>query len=545
MGYPLEGMFLGTHTSYSTRVAVTPCKVDRADIVLSPDAVDFVAALARRFSPDVRELLQARIEAQAAYDRGMWPAFRDDTEEIRGQRWKIAPLPDDLQDRRVEITGPVGRKMVINALNSGANVFMADFEDATSPTWSNMVAGQVNLYDAVRGAIEYTDTKSGRGYALHDTTATLVVRPRGWHLCEKHLVVDGEPVPGALFDFGLFLYHNAHTLMGKGSGPYFYLPKLQGHLEARLWNDVFVYGQDALNIPAGSIKATVLIETLPAAFEMDEILYELREHSAGLNCGRWDYMFSFIKTFRSSAEHVLPDRATVTMTQSFMRAYTQLEIKTCHRRGAPAIGGMAAQIPVKGDTDANRDAIDRVRADKLREVRDGHDGTWVAHPALVKVAKQVFDTHMPGQNQIHLRCDDVSVSEEALRLPPRGPRTFEGLSQNIRVGVQYLASWLRGSGCVPINHLMEDAATAEICRSQVWQWIRHAAPLEDGRVITRDLVAKTLDREMAEHRHPNGQNPGTLGTYKRAADLFMKIAAADEMVEFLTIPAYEMLDDIG
>ena len=482
---------------------------------------------------------------QARYDEGEWPGFLGSTRDIREGDWRVGGLPDDLLDRRVEITGPVGRKMVINALNSGANVFMADFEDATSPTWDNIVAGQVNLRDAVAGTITHRDPLTGRGYALVDHPATLMVRPRGWHLVEQHVLVDRVPVPGALFDFGVCFYLNALSLIERGSGPYFYLPKLQGHLEARLWNDVFVHAQNALGMARGTIKATVLIETLPAAFEMDEILYELREHSAGLNCGRWDYIFSFIKTLRTSADHVLPDRSLVTMTQPMMRAYTRLVVKTCHKRGAPAIGGMAAQIPIKGNEPANEAALRKVREDKLREVMDGHDGTWVAHPGLVPIAKGVFDEHMRLANQIDKLCEDVHVTAADLVEPPAGKRTIEGMCHNIRVGVLYLGSWLNGRGCVPIDHLMEDAATAEICRSQVWQWLRHGVPLENGRQMTRELVSGVLGQQMELIRKELSVGGDAWSVYERAGRLFEHCATSEELIEFLTLPAYELLGEEG
>ncbi|MGA9173971.1 MAG: malate synthase A, partial [Thermoactinomyces sp.] len=428
--------------------------------ILTNEALEFVAGLARKFSASREALLQKRAERQQAIDSGKLPDFLPETASIRQGDWKIAPVPEDLQDRRVEITGPAGnRKMVINALNSGASVFMADFEDANSPTWENTVGGQVNLRKAIRRDIDFTSPE-GKKYALNEQIATLVVRPRGWHLDEKHVRVDGKPVPGGLFDFGLYFFHNARTLLENGSGPYFYLPKLESHLEARLWNDVFVYAQDALGIPQGTIKATVLIETILAAFEMEEILYELRNHSAGLNCGRWDYIFSYLKVMRNQPDVILPDRQQVTMTVPMMRAYTLLAIKTCHKRGAHAIGGMAAQIPIKNDPEANREALNKVKEDKEREVLDGHDGTWVAHPGLVPVAKAVFDEKMPNPNQIDRLREDVEVTAEDLLRVPEGTITEAGLRINIRVGLQYIEEWLRGNGAVAIDHLMEDAATA-------------------------------------------------------------------------------------
>jgi malate synthase len=510
--------------------------------ILSPAAMGFVADLARTFTPRVRELLAARHERQARFDRGEErPHALEETRQVRDADWRVAPLPPDLLDRRVEITGPVSRKMVINALNSGASTFMADFEDANAPTWDNLVQGQINLRDAVRREIEWDDPDTGKHYALGERVATLLVRPRGWHLWEAHVRLDGQPVPGALFDFGLYFFHNAHELLRRGTGPYFYLPKLQGHLEARLWNDVFLRAQALLDIPRSTIKATVLIETLPAAFEMDEILWELREHSSGLNCGRWDYIFSFIKTFRADPTRVLPDRGQVTMEQPFMRAYTQLVIKTCHRRGVHAMGGMAAQIPIKNDPAANDAALAKVRADKLREVGDGHDGTWVAHPALVPVAREVFDAHMPGPNQLDRARDDVAVTDEQLVQVPEGARTEAGLRNNLSVGVQYLEAWLGGDGSVPINHLMEDAATAEIARTQVWQWLHHGALLDDGRPVTGALFESLLREELAKIRDAVGPARFERGRFEAARRLFTELSTADQCADFLTLAAYPEL----
>jgi malate synthase len=507
--------------------------------ILTREALDFVAELARRFRARVEELLTLRRVVQSRFDAGMTPSFKAETAHIRNSAWTCAPLPADLQDRRVEITGPVERKMIINALNCGANVFMADFEDSNAPTWDNLVSGQVNLYDAVRRTIEFTND-AGRHYTLNETTAVLMVRPRGWHLWEKHVLVDGKAIPAALFDFGLFLFHNAAELIARGSGPYFYLPKLQSRLEARLWNDVFVWSQEILGIPQGTIRATVLIETLPAAFEMDEILFELRDHSVGLNCGRWDYVFSFIKTFREHAAFVVPDRAQVGMTQPMMRSYTQLCIQTCHRRGVFAMGGMAAQIPIKGDPEANEIALETVRQDKLREVADGHDGTWVAHPALVPLARAVFDEHMPQPNQIDRQLDIV-VTEEDLLSVPVGTITEAGLRQNVNVGTLYLEAWLGGSGCVPLYNLMEDAATAEISRTQVWQWIRHGATLDDGRQVTPELFQTVLAEELAAIEQAVGADVYAAGRYAQAAELFSTLSLDRHFEEFLTLPAYEFL----
>lgn len=509
--------------------------------VLTPEALNFVATLHRTFEGRRQDLLQRRMQRQEEIDSGRLPDFLPETEHIRTGEWTVAPVPEDIQNRRVEITGPTDRKMVINALNSGARVFMADFEDANSPTWDNMVRGQLNLRDAVRREIEFTNP-DGREYRLNAQTATLFVRPRGWHLLEKHALVDGQPVSGSLFDFGLYFYHNARELVERGTGPYFYLPKLESHLEARLWNDVFNLAQDELGIPRGTIKATVLIETILASFEMHEILYELREHSAGLNCGRWDYIFSYIKKLRNHPEYILPDRAHVTMTVPFMRAYSLLVIQTCHKRGAHAMGGMAAQIPVKGDEAANEAAFEKVRADKEREASDGHDGTWVAHPGLVSVALEAFDAHMPGANQLDRQREDVQVSAHDLLAPPEGEITEEGLRTNISVGVQYIASWLRGQGAAPIYNLMEDAATAEISRAQVWQWIRSPqGALHDGRPIELDMVRGLLAEELQKLEHTLGEKRYVVGQFEAASRLFWDLTESQEFVEFLTLPGYEHL----
>jgi len=511
------------------------------DEMLTPAALEFVGDLARRFRPRIQELLALRSDRQTRIDAGEPLDFLRETAPIRAGDWRVAPIPKDLLRRTVEITGPVDRKMVINALNSGADLFMADFEDSNSPTWDNNVQGQRNLRDAVRRSIGYTDPATGKEYRLNERVATLLVRPRGLHLPERHVIVDGSPVPGCLFDFGLYFFHNARALLELGTGPYFYLPKLQSHLEARLWNDVFRRAEEVLGVP-GTIRATVLIETLPAAFEMDEILYELREHSAGLNCGRWDYIFSFIKTHRHDPRRVLPDRSQITMEQPFLRAYTQLAVRTCHRRGAHAMGGMAAQIPIKNDPDLSRRAIERVRADKLREVTDGHDGTWVAHPGLVSVAREMFDAVMPGPNQLDRLREDVRVTAADLLVLPRGTRTEEGLRLNARVGIQYLEAWLRGNGCVPLYNLMEDAATAEISRTQVWQWIRHGAVLEDGRRVDAALLRQVLDEEMKRIASEVGAERFSRGRFAEARSLFERLSISEVLEEFLTIPAYEMLE---
>src|ERR1700689_4941879 len=473
-------------------VDVSRRPVERAEEVLSAKALELLASLHRRFNARRLELLELRQRRQADIDRGVLPDFLPETAQIRAADWRIAPVPADLADRRVEITGPVDRKMIVNALNAPVRTFMADFEDACSPTWDNLIHGQINLSDAVRRRITHTDPTSGKTYRLNDKTATLIVRPRGWHLPEKHVQVDGEAVSGALFDFTLYLANNHDALTANGTGPYFYLPKLESHLEARLWNDVFNAAQDELGMPRGTIKATVLIETILATFEMDEILFELREHSAGLNCGRWDSIFSFIKKLAADQTMLLPDRAQVTMSTHFMRSYSKLAIKTCHRRRVSAMGGMSAFIPIKNDPEANERALAQVRADKEREATDGHDGTWVAHPGLVPVAKEVFDRLMPQPNQINKQLTDYHCTATDLLQVPEGNITEAGLKQNVAVGLGYLEAWLRGIGCVPLFNLMEDAATAEISRAQLWQWVHHGAKLEDGRAVTAELVEKAI-----------------------------------------------------
>jgi malate synthase len=505
--------------------------------ILTPAALAFVAGLVRAFRPELQARLAARKQAQAAFDAGLLPDFLPETAQVRAGDWTVAPLPAGLLDRRVEITGPVDRKMIINALNSGASCFMADFEDSNSPTWDNCVDGQVNLRDAVAGTISWTDPERGKAYALGATTAKLLVRPRGLHLVEKHMIVDGQPAPASLLDFGLYLFHNARGQLARGEGPWFYLPKLQHHLEARWWDEVFRAAQQELGLPAGTIKATVLIETLPASFQMHEILWELRQHSSGLNCGRWDYIFSFIKTLQAHPAKVLPDRSQVGMTQPFMAAYTSLVIQTCHRRRVHAMGGMAAQIPIKRDPALNQAALDKVRADKLREVKAGHDGTWVAHPGLVPVAREIFDAHMPGENQLHVLRPEVSVSQADLLAVPAGTRTREGLVWNARVGIQYLEAWLGGNGCVPLYDLMEDAATAEISRAQLWQQVRHAARLEDGTVVTAELVVGLIRQQAAElsAQAPAGHH------FDQAADIFVDLVTAPRCPDFLTLPAYDHL----
>src|SRR5712691_10332145 len=504
--------------------------------------MSFVATLVRTFSGRREELLQRRAQRQADIDTGKLPDFLPETDHIRRGTWTIAPVPSDLQDRRVENTGPAERKMIINALNSGAKVFMADFEDSLSPTWEGTIQGQINLRDAINRTINYT-APEGKQYALQEQIATLLVRPRGWHVPEKHVLIDGKQVSGGLFDFGLYFFHNVKALLEHGTGPYFYVPKLENHLEARLWNDSFVLAQQELGIPQGTIKATVLIETILAAFEMDEILYELREHSSGLNCGRWDYIFSAIKKFRNIPNFILPDRAQVTMTTHFMRSYSLLAIKTCHRHNAHAIGGMAAQIPIKNDPKANEEALARVRADKKREATDGHDGTWVAHPGLVAIAMEEFDAVMKGPNQIDRKREDIHVTAADLLKIPGGTITEAGLRNNINVSLQYLESWLRGSGCVPINNLMEDAATTEISRSQIWEWIHHPKGiLDDGRKVTVALFQELAKDELEKIRATVGEQQFTSRKFQTAAEILDNIITDDQFVEFLTLPAYRYLN---
>jgi malate synthase len=512
----------------------------RAATILTPAALEFVAGLERAFRARRRELLERRERLKLELDAGWRPGFLPETSALRAAAWRVAETRPDLCDRRVEITGPVDRKMIINALTSGANVFMADFEDATAPTWRNVVEGQANLHEAVRRKLRFVAPDSGRVYALPGgPMATLVVRPRGWHLHEKHVLVDGQPVSASIFDFGLYVFHNAVELVRRGTGPYLYLPKLEGHLEARLWNDVFVDAQARLDLPRGTIRATVLIETILAAFEMDEILFELREHSSGLNCGRWDYIFSYAKKLRADATCVLPDRGGVTMEQPFLRAYSQLLVRTCHRRGAHAMGGMAAQIPIKDDAERNRVALERVRADKRREAQDGHDGTWVAHPGLIALAREEFDRAMPGLHQMGRLREDVRVGAADLLAAPTGRITEAGLRVDLDVSLRYLEAWLGGQGCVPIHGLMEDAATAEISRTQVWQWLRHRARLEDGRTVDEGFVRATLDDVAARLRAEVGEERFATGRYALARSLLIELYTQRELADFLTLRAYE------
>jgi len=511
--------------------------------ILSPEALAFFTTLQREFNPRRLELLEARKARQAAIDAGEMPDFLPETAEIRGTEWKVDPVPADFVDRRVEITGPVDRKMIINALNSGARCYMADFEDSHAPTWEGTLDGQVNLRDANRRQVDFT-APNGKEYKLRKEIASLLVRPRGWHLPEKHVKVDGEVASASIFDFALYFFHNAQHRLQEGKGTYLYLPKMEHYLEARLWNDIFVKAQDLLEVPQGTVKGTVLIEHILAAFQMDEILYELRHHSAGLNCGRWDYIFSYIKKFAKKEEFIVPDRSQVTMTSPFMRAYALLCIKTCHRRGAFAMGGMAAQIPIKGDEAANEAAIEKVRADKEREATDGHDGTWVAHPAVVDIVMDEFDAVLGSKpNQIDRQRDDVNITAADLLEIPQGDITEKGLRENTSVAIQYLEAWLRGVGCVPLYNLMEDAATAEISRTQVWQWIRNPkGVLKDGRKVTLELVQQIIGEEMAKLETEVGAERFNGGKYAEAAKLFDSLVANDELPEFLTLGAYEQLD---
>jgi malate synthase len=510
------------------------------DGILTPEALRFLADLHRKFESSRAAALQRRISRQAELDSGRMPEFLEETRDLRASPWTVSEIPKDLSDRRVEITGPVDRKMIINALNSGANVFMADFEDSHSPTWEGTIEGQINLRDAIRREITFTSPE-GKSYKLNDKIATLLVRPRGWHLDEKHVLVDDQPISGSLFDFGLFFFHNAKEQIRRGTGPYFYLPKMESHLEARIWNEVFTFAQKELGVPHGTIRATVLIETILAAFEMDEILYELRDHSAGLNCGRWDYIFSFIKKFSRNPDMILPDRASVTMETHFLKSYSHLLIQTCHKRGIHAMGGMAAQIPIKNDPEANRTAMERVRADKLREVTAGHDGTWVAHPGLVPIAREIFDGGMKTPNQISNLRKDVKVSARDLLAVPQGEITEKGLRTNVNVSLLYLEAWLGGLGCVPLYNLMEDAATAEISRAQIWQWAHHPkGKLTDGRKVTVELFREVMATELKALKSSLGAKFSS-GNYELSARILDELVASDRFVPFLTQPAYHHL----
>jgi malate synthase len=525
----------------SAVISVKGALKPRFDEILSTEALMFVGDLHKRFDATRKRLLSLRQERQKKFNAGETPDFLAETKHIRDGAWKVGKIPDDLLDRRVEITGPTDRKMVVNALNCGAKVFMTDFEDANSPTWTNCIEGQINLKDRWDGKLDFTDATSGKEYKLKPNPAVLIVRPRGWHLMEEHVTVDGEPMSGSLFDFGMYLFHNAKKALAQGSGPYYYLPKMESHLEARLWNDVMVHAQEKLGLKVGTIKATVLIETLPAAFEMDEILYELKDHIVGLNCGRWDYIFSFIKKLAKNKNYVLPDRSQVTMGNAFLKAYSLQLIKTCHRRGAFAMGGMAAQIPIKNNPDANAAAFAKVKADKEREATNGHDGTWVAHPDLVPVAMEVFNRMMPKANQLDKKREDVSVSTKDLLEIHTGTRTEAGFRENIRVGVQYMEAWLRGRGAVPIYNMMEDAATAEISRAQIWQFVNYSVELEGGQKVTRDWFSKVYDEELAKVRGEIGAEAYDKGRFPEAAKLFKQLSLAPDFADFLTTPAYQLI----
>lgn len=509
--------------------------------ILTPEALAFITSLHRWFNPIRKQLLANRLIVQEEINQGKFPTFLKETEHIRNADWQVEPVPENLQDRRVEITGPVDRKMVINALNSGAKVFMADFEDANSPTWSNNVEGQINLRDAIRKNISFTNPKSGKFYKLNDETATLMVRPRGWHLDEKNMTIDGELISGSLFDFGLYFFHNAQELVNQGGGVYFYLPKLEHHLEARLWNSVFVFAQKELGIAQGTIKATVLLETILAAFQMDEILWELRQHSAGLNCGRWDYIFSFIKRFRNHSEFVMPDRGQVTMNVRCMKSYSELLIKTCHRRGAFAMGGMAAQVPIKNDVAANEAALQKVAADKLREAKDGHDGSWVAHPGLVKTAMDIFDEYMPNANQIDNKRLDVQVTAADLLAVPQGTITEKGIRENINVSILYIESWLQGNGAAALYHKMEDAATAEISRTQLWQWIQNSSITDTGEVITQEMIDSLIPQELKNIENYVGVERYNSGRFTEAVEIFNFLLKDKDFPDFLTLEAYKYI----
>ncbi|GIS85434.1 MAG: malate synthase [Woeseia sp.] len=524
----------------TNNIKIIPTLSSEEQQILNPKTLALIELLHTKFNPRRLELLAKRKHRQDEIDDGKKPDFLEDTKSIRDGDWEVAPLPSDLQDRRVEITGPVDRKMVINALNAPVKTFMADFEDSCSPTWSNIVQGQINLRDAINGTIEFIRDSDQKRYSLNENTATLIVRPRGWHLNEKHILINGEEVSGSLFDFALYLSNNYQSLNSKGSGPYFYLPKLESHLEARLWNDVFVEAQDFLKIEQGTIKATVLIETILAAFEMNEILYELKDHSAGLNCGRWDYIFSFIKRFRNDPSCILPNRDEVTMTRHFLNSYVDELIKTCHKRNVHAMGGMAAQIPIKNDAEKNKLAMDKVQSDKLREAKAGHDGTWIAHPGLSTIAMDAFDSVMANNpNQISNKRNDVNTTAGDLLKIPTGSITQQGIRENIRVGVQYIEAWLSGNGCVPLYNLMEDAATAEISRSQIWQWIHHKVRIsESEQVISEEYFVQSLEEEMDLIIAERDFDSEHLQT---AIDLFKDMSISSEFDEFLTLPAYQHL----
>ena len=514
--------------------------------ILTPKALDFLCELHDKFDSKIEHELNKRQEKKRNKEE---PDFLENTQEIRESDWRVAELPKTLLKRHIEITGPVERKMIINALNSGADMFMADCEDSSAPNWENMIEGQINLADAVRRKIRFVNEKTKKEYKLNDKTAMLLVRPRGLHLLEENLLIGNKPIRGSLFDFGLYFFHNAKELLANGAGPYFYLPKLESHLEARIWNDIFNFSQDSLDIPRKSIKATVLIETLPAAFELDEILWELKDHSSGLNCGRWDYIFSYIKTFQHDANKVLPDRSQVNMLQHFMRSYSQRLIKVCHKRGVHAMGGMAAQIPIKNDDAANDAAMEKVREDKLREVKDGHDGTWVAHPGLIPIVRDIFSSNLKTDNQIDSTKKNqdylqwLEVTREDLTQTPEGTKTLNGLRENICVGIQYLAAWMSGQGCVPLYNLMEDAATAEISRSQVWQWLKYGVSLDSGETVDENLIKSITAEQMDRIKYEVGEGHFADGRYEEAAKLFTDLTYADELADFCTLAAYHKLND--
>lgn len=537
-----QDLTLSKAKPFTPQINATNVEQAKIDAVLTTEAINFLGLLHQKFEATRLKLLQNRIETQAKFDMGYLPDFLVQTKEIRENDWKIAPIPQDLLDRRVEITGPVDRKMIINALNSGAKVFMADFEDANSPTFDNCIEGQINLKDRFLGQLSFKDPNNGKEYALGDNPAVLIIRPRGWRLNERHFTIDGAPMSGSLFDFGLYMFHSAKLAIKNGTGPYFYLPKMEHYLEARLWNDVFVFAQDFLSIPQGTIKATCLIETLPAAFQMHEIIYELRNHMAGLNCGRWDYIFSFIKTLSSNPDFITPDRSKMVMGDAFLKAYSLELIKTCHKRGAFAMGGMAAQIPIKNNEEANKIAFAKVKADKEREASNGHDGTWVAHPDLVPVAMEVFNRLMPEANQLAVLREDIKTNQSVLLKMHEGTRSEAGLRENIRVGVQYIEAWLRGKGAVPLYNLMEDAATAEISRTQVWQWLKHGASLEDGQIVSKELVQNLIEDEMAKLGKTLGKETLESPSFKNAISLFTELSMANDCKDFLTVPAYEFID---
>ena len=513
--------------------------IDRINEILTKDALSFIFKLESKFQDRRKKILNKRKSKQVLVDNGTLPNFLDETISIRESDWKIASIPDDLKDRRVEITGPVDRKMIINALNSGVKVFMADFEDSNSPTWPNIINGQINLLDANNKTITYTNAHNNKFYSLNDDIATLMVRPRGWHLEEKNILIDGDPISASIFDFGLYFFHNAKTLIKRGTAPYFYLPKLENHLEARLWNDIFIESQKLLNIPNGTIKATVLIETIFAAFEMEEILYELKDHSAGLNCGRWDYIFSFIKKFKNNSNYIIPDRSEVTMKRHFLSSYVKQLVYVCHKRGAHAMGGMAAQIPIKNDSDSNERAMSLVKKDKEREANAGHDGTWIAHPGLAPIALEAFNNVMSNENQINKEIINPNITQKDLLKVPKGKITNKGLRDNIKVGLQYIEAWLLGNGCVPLYNLMEDAATAEISRSQIWQWLKHKCCLDNGTVITKELLNNIFEEELNVIKDEIGSKRFNNGKFNLALELFKDMIFKEDFDEFLTLPAYK------